>query len=124
MGRGRMRRGTDLGFVGSRNKSEESREGAAGLGKDFARSGRGRKGRIHEQAAMDGREEGFAHCGMGRRRQSSACAADLSPREIARRIASRRLGGRRFSASWCVRDERRESVRLNFLCTFSFLLVG
>ena len=124
MGRGRMRRGTDLGFVGSRNKSEESREGAAGLGKDFARSGRGRKGRIREQAAMDGREEGFARCGMGRRRESSACAADPSPSEIAGRIDGTRRGGRQFSASWCVRDERRESGRLKFLRTFSFLLVG
>jgi len=35
MGRGRMRRGTYLGFAGSRNKSEESRAGAARLGKDF-----------------------------------------------------------------------------------------
>ena len=30
-----MRRGTYLGFAGSRNKLEESRAGAAGLGKDF-----------------------------------------------------------------------------------------
>ena len=35
MGRERMRRGSDLGFAGSRNKLEESRAGAAGLGKIF-----------------------------------------------------------------------------------------
>ena len=66
MGRGRMRRGTYLGFAGSRNKSEESREGAAGLGKDFARSGRGRKGRISTQATAEGGEEGFGRRGTAR----------------------------------------------------------
>ena len=36
-------------------------------GRIFARSGRGRKGRIRAQATTERREEGFARRGMGRR---------------------------------------------------------
>ena len=82
MGRGRMRRGTDLGFAGSRNKSEESRVGAAGLGKDFARSGCGRKGRISTQATAEGGEEGFGRRGMGRRRELCARNGSESERNL------------------------------------------
>ena len=68
MGRGRMRRGTDLGFAGSRNKSEESRAGAARLGKDFRAQWTREKGE-DSRAGHNGeeREEGFARRGMGRR---------------------------------------------------------
>ena len=68
MGRGRMRRGTDLGFAGSRNKSEESRAGAARLGKDFraqwtrekgkdSRAGHNRERRRRIWAPRDGEKE-------------------------------------------------------------------
>jgi len=57
MGRGRMRRGTDLGFAGSRNKSEESRAGAARLGKDFRVQWTQEKGEDSREG-HDGEERG------------------------------------------------------------------
>ena len=55
MGGGRMRRGTYLGFAGSRNKLEESRAGAAGLGKDFRAQWTREKGE-DSRAGRNGRE--------------------------------------------------------------------
>ena len=57
MGRGSMRRGTYLGFAGSRNKSEESRAGAARLGKDFRVQWTREKGE-DSRAGHNGEERG------------------------------------------------------------------
>jgi hypothetical protein len=54
-----MGRGTDFGFASSKNKSEDSRVGEAGLGKDF-------HARWTRESAGKG---GFARPGRGRRRE-------------------------------------------------------